>query len=133
MMPGATCAMISRPGLPHGLTFAWDRLTATVSDTVHGRDREGVRLVVETCLDDAGEIWIKGTCDREWGTVPGVHGPPRVLVTTDLQPGQLSTLDWLAVNGLLGGPGGTVFVPYACLACCEADARRLVRHQGDEA
>jgi hypothetical protein len=101
----------------HGLTFAWDRLTATLPDTVHGRDRGGARLVFETCLDDAGEIWIKGTYDREWGTVPGVHGPPRVLVTTDPHPGQLSTLAWLAVNGPLGGPGGTVFVRYACLAC----------------
>lgn len=53
-------------GPSHGLTFAWDRLTATLPDTVHGRDIRRARLVFEVCLDDAGEIWIHGTCDRFW-------------------------------------------------------------------
>jgi hypothetical protein len=72
--------------------------------------------VFETCIDDYGEVWINGTCDRERGTVQGFNVPQRVLVTTASQPGQQYTIVLLAVNGPLGEPGGTVFVRYASLA-----------------
>jgi hypothetical protein len=103
-------------GHSRGFTFAWYRLTATLPDTVHGRDMRGARLLFETCIDDYGEIWINGVCDRERGTIQGFNVPQRVLVTTDPQPEQQYTIALLAVNGPLGEPGGTVFVRYAFLA-----------------
>jgi hypothetical protein len=103
-------------GYLRGFTFAWYRLTATLPATVQGRHIRGARLLFETCIDDYGEIWINGVCDRERGTIQGFNVPQRVLITTEPQPGQQYTIAMLAVNGPLGEPGGTVFVRYAFLA-----------------
>src|SRR5262245_21084010 len=51
-------------GQLRGFTFAWYRLTVTLPTTVQGRDIRGARLLFETCIDDYGEIWINGVCDR---------------------------------------------------------------------
>ena len=93
-------------GRSHGFTFAWYRITVTLPETVQGREVRGTRLLFETCIDDYGEIWINGACDRERGAVQGFNTPQRVLVTTDPQPGQRYTIALLAVNGPLGEPGG---------------------------
>ena len=101
----------------HGFTFAWYRLTLTLPETVQGRAIQGARLLFETCIDDYGEIWINGACDRERGAIQGFNVPQRVLITTEPAPGQRYTIALLAVNGPLGEPGGAVFVRYAFLAC----------------
>jgi hypothetical protein len=103
-------------GRSHGFTFAWYRITVTLPETVQGRNVRGTRLLFETCIDDYGEIWINGACDRERGAVQGFNTPQRVPVTTDPQPGQRYTIALLAVNGPMGEPGGSVFVRYATLA-----------------
>jgi hypothetical protein len=89
-----------------GGTFGWDRLTTPLPDTMQGRDRRGARLVFETGLDDAGESWITGTCDRQRGPVQGVPALPRILGPIDPHPGPLTTLAWLAVTGHVGAPPG---------------------------
>ncbi len=99
-----------------GFTFAWYRTKVTLPSTVHGQDIRGARLLFETCIDDYGEIWINGVCDRERGAIQGFNVPQRVLVTAEPQPGQEYTIALLAVNGPLGEPGGAVFVRYAFLA-----------------
>ena len=63
-------------------------------------------MLFETCVDDYGEIWINGVCDRERGAVQGFNVPQRVVMTTEPQPGQQYTIAVLAVNGPLGQPGG---------------------------
>ena len=99
-----------------GFTFAWYRAKVTLPETVDGRDIRGARCLFETCIDDYGEIWINGECDRERGAIQGFNVPQRVLITTDPQPGQVYTIALLAANGPLAAPGGAVFVRYAFLA-----------------
>jgi hypothetical protein len=99
-----------------GFTFAWYRIKVTLPEMVGGRDIRGARCLFETCIDDYGEIWINGECDRERGAIQGFNVPQRVLITTDPQPGQTYTIALLAANGPLAAPGGAVFVRYAFLA-----------------
>jgi hypothetical protein len=99
-----------------GFTFAWYRITVTLPETIQGRDIRGARCLFETCIDDYGEIWINGVCDRDRGAIQGFNVPQRVLITTDPQPGQRYTIALLAANGPLAEPGGAVFVRYAVLA-----------------
>lgn len=99
-----------------GLTFAWYRLRVTLPETVQGYPIKGTRCLFETCIDDYGEIWIDGECDRERGAVQGFNVPQRVVVKQEAQPGAQHTIALLAVNGPFGAPGGAVFVRYAMLA-----------------
>ena len=98
-----------------GFTFCWYRTTITIPDTVDGNSTGGMRVQFETCVDDYGEIWIDGECNRDRGTVQGFNTPQRVLVSQSVQPGDRHTIAILAVNGPLGAPFGTVFVRYANL------------------
>jgi len=102
--------------LSHGLTFAWYRVNITVPESVGGHTTQGVRVQFETCIDDYGEVWIDGQCNRDRGTVQGFNVPQRVLVSDSAVPGELHTVAVLAINGPLGAPGGTIFVRYATLA-----------------
>ena len=102
-------------GISNGFSFVWYRTTITIPETVAGRSTNGMRVQFETCVDDYGEIWIDGECDRDRGTVQGFNVPQRVQVTGDATPGNRHTIAILAVNGPLGAPGGTVFVRYANL------------------
>ena len=74
------------------------------------------RCIFETCIDDYGELWINGECDRERGTVQGFNVPQRAVVSTTTEPGAQHTIALLAINGPLAAPGGAVFVRYATLA-----------------
>ncbi len=100
----------------HGFTFAWYRTKVIFPQTVGGHPVAGVRCLFETCIDDYGEIWIDGECDRQQGTVQGFNIPHRVLITIDAQPGESHTIALLAANGPLAAPGGAVFVRYVNLA-----------------
>jgi hypothetical protein len=101
--------------ISHGFSFVWYRTTVTIPETVDGHPTAGTRVQFETCVDDYGEIWIDGECNRERGTVQGFNVPQRVQVTDNAQPGNRHTIAVLAVNGPLGAPGGTVFMRYANL------------------
>ena len=102
--------------ISHGFSFVWYRTNVTLPETVGGHTTSGVRVQFETCIDDYGEIWIDGECNRERGAIQGFNVPQRVLVTSDASPGDLHSIALLAANGPLGAPGGTVFVRYATLA-----------------
>ena len=99
-----------------GLTFAWYRITVTLPETVGGRSIEGGRCMFETCIDDYGEIWVDGECNRERGTVQGFNVPQRVVVSDEPKPGDKHTIALLAINGPIAAPGGSVFVRFATLA-----------------
>jgi len=99
-----------------GLTFAWYRIKVTLPETVDGRPVESARVVFETCIDDYGEIWVDGECNRERGTVQGFNVPQRVVVTAEPKAGAQHTIALLAINGPLAEPGGSIFVRYATLA-----------------
>ena len=99
-----------------GVTFAWYRIKVTLPETVQGRDIRGSRCLFETCIDDYGEIWIDGECNRDRGAVQGFNVPQRVVVSTNPKPGDKHTIALLAINGPLAAPGGAVFVRYGILA-----------------
>ena len=99
-----------------GVAFAWYRIRVTLPDTVKGRELAGARCLFETCVDDYGEIWVDGDCNRDRGTVQGFNVPQRVVVDAEPQPGDQHTIAILGVNGPMGAPGGAVFVRYATLA-----------------
>ena len=101
--------------LSHGFTFAWYRINVTLPETVEGHPTRGVRVQFETCIDDYGELWIDGECNRDRGTVQGFNVPQRVLITDNAQPGEQHTIALLAANGPMAAPGGAVFVRYADL------------------
>ena len=48
-----------------GFSFVWYRINITIPETVGGRDPRRTRMLFETCVDDYGEIWINGECNRE--------------------------------------------------------------------
>lgn len=100
----------------HGLTFVWYRIKITIPETIDGRSVRGTRVLFETCIDDYGEIWVDGECDRDKGVVKGFNVAQRVGVTDDPQPGIEHTIAILAINGPLAAPGGAVFVRFATLA-----------------
>lgn len=99
-----------------GFTFGWYRITVTVPDRVQGVDIKGAQMLFETCIDDYGEIWINGECDRAKGAVAGFNVPQRVLMSAEAQPGAKYVIACLAVNGPLALPGGTIFVRYGRLS-----------------
>ena len=101
--------------LSQGLTFAWYRITVTVPERVEGMETRGCRIFFETCIDDYGEVWVNGECDRTKGTVAGFNVPQRVPITEDAQPGAKYVIACLAANGPLGAPGGSIFIRYAHL------------------
>ena len=100
----------------HGFSFVWYRINVTFPDSVEGHPTAGVRVQFETCIDDYGELWIDGECDRHRGAVQGFNVPQRVLITDDVKPGEQHTIALLAANGPMAAPGGAVFVRYANLA-----------------
>jgi len=99
-----------------GFTFAWYRIKVTLPARVGGRTLDGARCLFETCIDDYGEVWVDGECNRERGTIQGFNIPQRILITTEPRPGEQHTIALLAANGPLAAPGGAVFVRYANLA-----------------
>ena len=99
-----------------GVTFAWYRIKVTLPERVEGRELAGSRCIFETCIDDYGELWIDGDCNRDRGTVQGFNVPQRVVISTDPKPGDEHTIAVLAMNGPIGAPGGAVFVRFATLA-----------------
>ena len=102
--------------MSHGFSFMWYRINVTLPETVEGHPVNGVRVQFETCIDDYGEIWVDGECNRERGAIQGFNVPQRVLVTDNAVPGRQHTIALLAVNGPLGSPGGGIFVRYATMA-----------------
>jgi hypothetical protein len=99
-----------------GLAFAWYRITVTLPESVGGQELAGSRCLFETCVDDYGEIWVDGDCNRDRGAIQGFNVPQRVVVDAEPQAGDEHTIAILGVNGPLGAPGGAVFVRYAFLA-----------------
>ena len=99
-----------------GMAFAWYRIKVTLPGQVGGRELAGTRCLFETCVDDYGEVWIDGECNRDRGTIQGFNVPQRVVVTAEPKPGDQHTIAVLGVNGPLAAPGGAVFVRYATLA-----------------
>ena len=99
-----------------GFTFGWYRIAVTVPEQVQGTEVRGSRLQFETCIDDYGEVWIDGECNRDRGAVAGFNVPQRIPLSLDVRPGTRYVIACLAANGPLAQPGGGIFMRYARLA-----------------
>ena len=103
--------------ISHGFSFVWYRIKVTFPETVgDGHPVNGDRVFFETCVDDYGEIWLDGECNRDRGVPQGFNVPQRVNLSQNAQPGDQHTIAILAANGPFGAPGGAVFVRYANLS-----------------
>ncbi len=100
----------------YGFSFMWYRTKITIPEQVNGHPvQSSMRIQFETCIDDYGEIWIDGECNRDRGVIQGFNVPQRVLLADSAVPGTQYTIAMLAANGPLAAPGGTVFCRYANL------------------
>jgi hypothetical protein len=69
-------------------------------------------MLFETCVDDYGEVWINGECDRERATVQGFNVPQRIVMTPEPKPGDQYTIAILGMNGPMAAPGGAAIGPF---------------------
>ena len=102
--------------LSRGFSFIWYRINVTIPESIGGEPTAGKRVQFETCVDDYGEIWIDGECNRDRGAIQGFNVPQRILLTDNASPGERHTIAILAANGPLAAAGGGVFVRYVNLA-----------------
>ena len=98
-----------------GVSFVWYRMKFTLPETVAGRAVGRTRVMFETCVDDYGEIWIDGQCNRDRGAIAGFNQPQRVEVSASPNGGDEHTIAILAINGPFADPGGGVFVRHTTL------------------
>ena len=110
--------------LSGGFTFVWYRIKVTLPEYLGTHSLKGMRCLIETCVDDYGEIWVDGECDRDRGTIQGYNVPQRIKIEEESQPGKTHSIAILAANGPLACPGGGVFVRYANL-CFEWGGRPI--------
>ncbi|MDA0711326.1 MAG: hypothetical protein O3B73_14080 [bacterium] len=107
-------------GRSKGFCFGWYRISVTLPESVAGQKIAGQPVFFETCVDDYGELWIDGVCDKAFGEtgrgcVSGFNYPQRVQVSESAEPGKTHIIATLAVNGPFGRPGGGIFLRYARL------------------
>lgn len=107
-------------GRSKGFCFGWYRMAITLPKTINGETLAGKSVFFETCVDDYGELWVDGECDKAFGEtgrgcVSGFNYPQRVCVTEKAVPGTRHVIAVLAVNGPFGRPGGGIFLRYARL------------------
>ena len=62
--------------MSHGFSFMWYRINVTLPESIEGRPVDGMRVQFETCIDDYGEIWIDGECNRDRGVIQGFQRAP---------------------------------------------------------
>ena len=105
-----------RTSRSHGFTFGWFRIAIELPEEIDGVAVAGMRVLFETNIDDYGEIWVDGECDRNTGTITGLNVPERVEVSASAAPGVRHVIACLTVNGPLAQPRGGVWLRHATLA-----------------
>ena len=108
-------------GRSKGFCFGWYRISVTLPETIEGESVAGKSVYFETCVDDYGELWIDGQCDKAFGEtgrgcVSGFNYPQKVCITESAKPNNTHVIAVLAVNGPFGRPGGGIFLRYARLS-----------------
>jgi hypothetical protein len=110
-----TCDYL-REVVSRGFTFGWWRITVELPETIDGLPVAGATVLLETNIDDYGEVWVDGEIDTTNGTVAGWNRQQRVVVSANAVPGARHVIACMAANGPLGKPFGGVFLRYATLA-----------------
>ena len=91
------------------LSFNWYRLNVRIPERIGGFDPTGSTVVFETVVDDYAEVWVDGQLPRQLGQsggslVAGWNAPNRLVVATNVRPGQRIQLAIFGANGPLSDP-----------------------------
>jgi gluconolactonase len=84
--------------------FNWYRLRLTIPESVGDLATAGSTVVFEVVVDDYAEVWVNGELPLTLGltggqVVSGFNAPNRVVLGTDVQPGQTFTVAVFGING----------------------------------
>src|SRR4029079_5642819 len=91
------------------LSFNWYRINLTTPEQVNGLSTAGTTVVFETALDDYAEIWVNGEITRYLGqkggsVVAGWNAANRLIIGSDVKPGQKIQLAVFGINGPISNP-----------------------------
>ncbi len=86
------------------ISFFWYRATLTLPVNAAGFDTAGAMAVFRVNVDDYAEIWINGEMPRAAGrpspyTIQGFNMPHRIVLTTEVAPGDAFEVAVFAING----------------------------------
>ncbi len=86
------------------VSFNWYRLRVTIPERVGAFDPTGATAVFEVVVDDYAEVWVDGRLPVALGqtggqVVGGFNTPNRVVLGTDVQPGQSFQIAVFGING----------------------------------
>ncbi len=91
------------------LSFNWYRINLTIPEGIGEFDPRGSTVVFETVLDDYAEVWVNGELPRGLGqrggsVIGGWNAPNRLVIGSDLKPGQKIQLAVFGINGPISNP-----------------------------
>jgi len=84
--------------------FNWYRINVTIPERVGDFDPTGSTVVFEVVIDDYAEIWVNGVLPLALGqtggqVVGGFNAPNRVILGSDVRPGQQFQIAVFGING----------------------------------
>lgn len=91
------------------LGFSWYRITLSVPERIGSFDPTGSTAVFETSIDDYAEVWVNGELTRYVGqnggsVIAGWNASNRLVVASNLKPGQKIVLAVFGINGPISNP-----------------------------
>jgi gluconolactonase len=98
------------------VAFMWYRTLLTVPAKIGEFDPSGAVAVLRTTVDDYAEIWVNGVIPGRSGyprpaAIAGHNMPNRVVLSTDLKPGDKIQIAIFGINGPISmSPANAVFV-----------------------
>jgi gluconolactonase len=86
------------------VSFNWYRINVTIPERVGDLDPRGATVVFEVVVDDYAEVWVDGGLPLAIGqaggqVVGGFNFPNRVILGTDVRPGQQFQIAVFGMNG----------------------------------
>jgi gluconolactonase len=86
------------------VSFNWYRINVTIPERVGDLDPTGATVVFEVVVDDYAEVWVDGALPLAIGqaggqVVGGFNFPNRVILGTDVRPGQQFQIAVFGMNG----------------------------------
>jgi gluconolactonase len=84
--------------------FNWYRIEVTIPEAIGDFDPTGSTVVFEVVVDDYAEVWVNGVLPHALGqvggpVVAGFNAPNRVVLGSDVRPGQQFQIAVFGING----------------------------------
>jgi gluconolactonase len=91
------------------LSFNWYRTTVTIPERIGAFDPTGSTVVFEIVVDDYAEVWVNGNLPIVLGQtggplIKGFNAPNRLVLGSDVRPGQQFQLAVFGMNGPVSNP-----------------------------